>query len=63
MRIELACAECGRNSFNLGHGVEDDSRICCESCGHEIGTMADLKKRIADEVLKRAAKRDAAEPV
>jgi DNA-directed RNA polymerase subunit RPC12/RpoP len=63
VRIELACAECGKNSFNLGHGVEDDSRIRCEFCGHEIGTMAELKQRIADEVLKRAAKRDEAEPI
>lgn len=53
MRIELACAECHKNSFNLGHGVEDDSVIRCISCGHEIGTMAELKERVAAEVLKR----------
>jgi DNA-directed RNA polymerase subunit RPC12/RpoP len=54
MRIELTCAECHKNSFNLGHGVEDDSVIRCTSCGHEIGTMAELKERVAAEVLKRA---------
>jgi DNA-directed RNA polymerase subunit RPC12/RpoP len=55
MRIELTCAECHKNSFNLGHGVEDDSVIRCISCGHEIGTMAELKKWVAAEVLKHAA--------
>ena len=58
MRIELKCAECGKNSFNLGQGAEDDSVIRCELCGHEIGTMAELKERVAAEVLRLAAKRD-----
>jgi len=57
MRIELNCAKCGNNSFNLGHGAEDDSHIRCDSCRHKIGTMAELKERFAEEVLKHAAKR------
>jgi len=55
MRIELACAVCGENRFNLGHGAEDDSLILCDACGHVIGTLAELKERVAAEVLKRAA--------
>lgn len=58
MRIELTCAECHKNSFNLGHGAADDSVICCTFCGHTIGTMAELKERVAAEVLKHAANRD-----
>ena len=57
MRIELNCAECGKNSFDLSAANEDDSLICCNSCGHEIGTLADLKERVAAEVLKLAARR------
>jgi DNA-directed RNA polymerase subunit RPC12/RpoP len=61
MRIELKCAQCGKNSFNLGKGAEDDSLICCDFCGHEIGTMAELKERVAAQVLRLAATRDAAD--
>ena len=57
MRIDLSCAVCGNNSFNLGEGVDDDSLIRCNFCGHEIGTMAALKERVAGEVLKHAAQR------
>jgi uncharacterized Zn finger protein len=62
MRIELTCAKCGRNSFDLGHGAEDDSVIRCNFCGHVIGTMAELKERVADEVMKRAASRASPPP-
>jgi uncharacterized Zn finger protein len=62
MRIELNCAACGKNSFNLGRGAEDHSLIRCDACGHEIGTMAELKQRVAAEVLRLAAKRDSAGP-
>jgi hypothetical protein len=58
MRIELNCAKCDGNSFNLAHGAEDHSIICCTFCGHEIGTMAEPKERVAAEVLKRAANQD-----
>jgi hypothetical protein len=63
MRIQLQCAVCGKNSFNLGHGTEDDSIIRCNFCEHVIGTMAELKERIAAEILKRAAERDSAPTV
>jgi DNA-directed RNA polymerase subunit RPC12/RpoP len=55
MRIELNCAECGRNRFSLDKDVHDSSMIRCEDCGHEIGTMEDLKKMVAVEVLKRTS--------
>lgn len=63
MRIELNCAECGKNSFNLGRGAADDSLIRCDFCGHEIGTLAELKERVAAEVLRHAARRDSEEPI
>lgn len=55
MRIELNCVECGRNRFNLAEASEDDTRIRCYFCGHEIGTMGELKQRLVDEVMKRSS--------
>ena len=54
MRIELNCAECGSNRFTLDRATKDSSRVRCEDCGHDIGTMGDLKELIAEEVLKRS---------
>ena len=55
MRIELNCAVCGENRFNLGDVLEGDAIVLCSACGHEIGTLAELKERIATEVLRRAS--------
>jgi DNA-directed RNA polymerase subunit RPC12/RpoP len=54
MRIELNCAVCGENRFNLDGGMEDDALVRCDVCGHKIGSLAELKERVAAEVLKRA---------
>jgi hypothetical protein len=57
VRIELNCAVCGENRFNLDGGMADDTFVCCDVCGHKVGTLAELKERIAAEVLKRSPKR------
>ena len=54
MRIDLTCKVCGQNRFSLEHDVEDDSHIKCEDCGHEIGTLAELKQQVAEEVIRRS---------
>lgn len=54
MRIELFCAECGSNRFSLTEADSDSSKVSCEDCGHEIGTMGDLKRKVADAVLASA---------
>lgn len=53
MRIDLSCAACGGNRLSLDKDVDDTSTITCKECGHEIGTMADLKQMVAAEVLER----------
>ena len=59
MRIEMACAECGKNRFNLPDANKDSSPIVCEDCGHIVGTLADLKQKVVDEILSRASPRPA----
>ena len=54
MRIELNCRECGGNRFKLDGNTADETHVECEDCGHMIGTMAELKQQVAEEVLKRA---------
>jgi len=57
MRVDLSCAVCGNNRFSLSEADKDTSMVWCEDCGHKMGTLAELKQRMADEVLKRAAER------
>ncbi|HWH17379.1 MAG TPA: hypothetical protein VNT77_03450 [Allosphingosinicella sp.] len=54
MRIEINCAACGNNRFSFRGDLNDDSVIACQDCGHVIGTVAELKERVAEEVLSRA---------
>jgi uncharacterized Zn finger protein len=55
MRIELNCAVCGQNRFTIIQSVKDDAMVRCSDCGHEIGTMEELKERVAAEVLRRSS--------
>jgi hypothetical protein len=32
----------------------DSAMVRCSECGHEIGTMDELKERVAGEVMRRA---------
>jgi uncharacterized Zn finger protein len=52
MRINLECAECGGNRFALDEAETDSCVIRCSDCGHEIGTLAELKERVAAEVIR-----------
>jgi len=53
MRIGLNCAKCGENSFRILEGMGDEALIRCADCNHVIGTLAELKERVANEVMKR----------
>jgi len=62
MRIDLKCGKCHGNRLNLDEGLADDSEVTCSDCGEKIGTLAELKERVAAEVLKRRAERPASQP-
>jgi DNA-directed RNA polymerase subunit RPC12/RpoP len=55
MRIELNCAACGNNHFSLDREMDDRAHVRCRDCGHYIGTLAELKERVAAEVLKHSS--------
>ena len=54
MKIELNCAVCGNNRFTLNEADSDDSVISCEECEHALGTLGELKDRVAAEVVRRS---------
>lgn len=54
MRIDLACAACGKNRFSLEQAENDACVIHCEDCGHEVGTLGELKQQVALAVLRRS---------
>ena len=53
VKIDLKCASCGSNRFQLGDAPADDFIVECGECGHVIGTMGQLKDKLAEEVLRR----------
>jgi uncharacterized Zn finger protein len=55
MRIDLSCAECGKNRFSLSEAESDACMIRCEDCGHEVGTLGELKRHFATAVTQNAA--------
>lgn len=57
MKIELNCAVCGSNNFELADALTDECAVSCADCGHVIGTMGELKAKLAEEVIRRSHKR------
>lgn len=54
--IEMNCVVCGDNRFTILEGLDDDAAdVSCSECGHHIGTMGELKQRVAAAVLSRRA--------
>jgi len=54
MRIELNCRECGGNRFTLDHDATDEAQVECGDCGRHIGTVGQLTKQVAEEVMRWA---------
>ena len=54
VRIELACAVCGKNRFSFPEeGGDDSTHVSCEDCGHVVGSMGELKQAFAEAVINR----------
>jgi uncharacterized Zn finger protein len=59
MRIQINCASCGSNNFELADAQTDDCGVSCAECGHVIGTLGQLKAKLAEEVIRRSNQRHA----
>lgn len=50
MTIELSCPTCGNNRFAFPK--KDSEAVRCQVCGDSLGTLGEVKQRVADEVTK-----------
>lgn len=52
LKIDLSCGECGSNCLDIPATAGDESPIVCEECGHALGSLADVKTRVEQAVLR-----------
>lgn len=57
LRIELSCGECGSNRIDIPTRTGDDSPVTCEECGHALGSLAEVKMRVEEAVLRGQGER------
>jgi predicted nucleic acid-binding Zn ribbon protein len=55
MTPKLNCESCGSDRFAYPFKVTDDSTIACEDCGATVGTFAELRGRVADQIAQGPA--------
>lgn len=52
LRIDLSCGACGSNRLDIPAQAVDDSAVTCQECGHALGSLAELKTRVEQAVLR-----------
>jgi hypothetical protein len=55
MTPKLNCGRCGSDRFAYRFRVTDDSIIHCADCGAIVGTFAELRCRVADQIAQGPA--------
>ena len=55
MKFNLTCSRCGDNRFAFPVNGTDTSSVMCEECGHDCGTLGEIKARVEEAVLGSAA--------
>lgn len=46
MQIDLRCASCGSSRFDYPFELRSDSLIKCGGCGRNLGTVADMQRKV-----------------
>ena len=52
-RIDLSCHQCGSNRLDIPANAEDDSPVVCEECGHALGSLGEVKRKVEQAVLRK----------
>lgn len=52
LKIDLSCGECGSNRLDIPAQDGDDGAVICEECGHALGSLAEVKTRVEQAVLR-----------
>jgi hypothetical protein len=55
MTPKLNCGNCGSDRFAYPFKVTDDSTIDCQDCGATVGTVAELRVRVASQIAHGSA--------
>lgn len=53
--VEIHCAVCGSANYSLPGGGADEAPVRCNDCGRELGTVAELKAEMLDQVTAHSA--------
>jgi len=60
LRVSLCCPNCGSHDISIPEDPTDDAVISC-SCGHKLGTCADLITAIAAKAQEQGIDKEIAE--
>jgi transcription initiation factor TFIIIB Brf1 subunit/transcription initiation factor TFIIB len=55
--IDLTCGECGSNRLAIPAQAGDEGAVVCEECGCALGTLAEVKTRVEQAVLRGQGER------
>jgi len=50
MKIDLRCRECSGNHFRIDTAQHDEAIITCQECGHQVGTLAEVKQQVIAQI-------------
>jgi len=62
MKIDLSCAMCGGSLFIYPVRFSGSSVINCASCGHDVGTVAEVQQKFMEELERHNADPEARKP-
>lgn len=51
-KIDLSCEKCGSNRLDIPAQAGDEGTVVCEECGHALGSLAEVKTRVEQAVLR-----------